>query len=116
MDIIRVILQKGAKLQVADFALAGTEFDGVRIQYDAEPLIESVDTVIMTGNTLKTGTIGKLLDTCKKLSKPVLVYAMTGANIAPWYLNHGASTVTSETFPYYWYAQTPSLMKVYTVS
>jgi len=115
-DIVRVILEKKAELQVADFALAGTEIEGVKIKYDAIPLIEWADIIIMTGNTLKTNTLGDLLDISRKLRKHVLVYAMSGANIAPRYLDYGASVVTSEPFPYYWYAQTPNIMNVYVKS
>jgi len=112
-DIVREILRRGAKLQIADFSLAGTEIEGIKIQYDGTRMIEWADTVIMTGNTLKTNTLGNLLDISQKLSKRILVYAMTGANIAPRYLDYGVSVVTSESFPYYWYAQTASIMNVY---
>jgi hypothetical protein len=113
VDIIQVVLEKGAELKAADFALAGTELEGIEIEYEAMPLIKWADTIIMTGNTLKTNTLGQLLDISRKLKKRVLIYSMSGANIAPHYLNHGAFVITSEPFPYYWYARMPSIMNVY---
>ncbi|HEY0068860.1 MAG TPA: DUF364 domain-containing protein [Chloroflexia bacterium] len=113
-DIAKSVIELGAELQVADIALAGAEISSITIQKDALPLIEWADTVIMTGNALKTNTINDLLAASSKLSRHVLVYSMTGSNIAPRYLKYGASIVTSETFPYYWYANSVSTMCVYT--
>lgn len=113
VDIIDAILKTGATLDVADFALAGMRISNIIVQYDATPLIEKADIIIMTGNTLKTNTLAGLLSKCNNLNKQILVYAMSGANIAPHYRDFGVSVVTVEPFPYYWYAQTPSRMLVY---
>lgn len=112
-DIIKIVKQKGGRIQVADFALAGTTVEQIEIVYDCHPLLDSADIVIITGNALKTNTMSDLLSKCQQLSKRVLVYSMSGANVAPMYLDYGASVVTSETFPYYWYANTISFMSVY---
>jgi hypothetical protein len=113
VDIARHVLGLGAELQVADLAKAGMEVLGLRVHRDATPLVQWADTVIMTGNTLKTDTLASLLDAAVGSAKRILVYAMTGHHIAPRYLDFGVDVVTAEEFPYYWYATSPSRMRVY---
>lgn len=113
VDILRMALDKNAKVRVADLAESGKTICGIDIEYDAVPLLDWADTVIMTGNTLKTNTSEQLFKLAAKNSINVLVYSMTGHNIAPRYLGCGANVVTCETFPYYWYANTPSKMQIY---
>jgi putative heavy-metal chelation protein len=113
VDIARCVLDAGGHLQVADLAEAGLEVFGVKVQHDARPLVSWADTVILTGNTLKTNTLAGLLGEAVAPGKTVLVYAMTGHHIAPRYLDYGVDIVTTEGFPYYWYANTKSSMKVY---
>ncbi len=114
VDIARYAIRLGAELQVADLAKAGMEILGVRVQRDATPLVRWADIVIMTGNTLKTGTLADLLEAAVGRARHILVYAMTGHHIAPRYLDFGVDVVTAEEFPYYWYATVPSRMRVYT--
>lgn len=114
VDLVGSVLEKHAEVRLADFLLAGSDILGCNVHYDASPFIEWADTIIMTGNTLKTNTTEFLLKTISKLGTKLLVYSMTGSNIAPYYLNFGAKIVTAETFPYYWYANLESKMLIYT--
>ncbi len=112
-DIVKEALDKGASIKLADFGMYGAESFGLPIEKDATQFINWADVVIMTGNTLKTRTTDSLLENISKNNKRILVYAMTGSNIAPRYLRYGAHTVTCESFPYYWYANVASCMKIY---
>jgi len=113
VDILRMALDKEAEVRVADLAESGKSICGINIEHNAMPLLDWADVVIITGNTLKTNTSEQLLKAASKNSLNVLVYSMTGHNIAPRYIDYGANVVTCETFPYYWYANTPSKMRVY---
>jgi len=112
-DLISAAKQKGANIRVADFALSNLSIEGLKVEYDANPIMHWADRVIMTGNTLKTDTMTELLDAAQKRNLPLLIYALTGANIAPRYLNYGADIVTCEKFPYYWYSDIESSIWVY---
>jgi hypothetical protein len=102
-DIARVLLERGATPLLADFYLAGQSICGLRVSDDALSAIHFADAVIMTGNTLKTRTIDCLLPDATRRGVRVVIYAMSGAEIAPRYLDFGASAVTVERFPYFWY-------------
>lgn len=112
-DIVREILNLNAQVKLADFLLAGTKIHGIDVMHDAAPLLDWADIVIMTGNVLKTETLEDLIEQINKRNKRLIVYAMTGGHIAPYYLGHGVSVVTVEKFPFYWYANLVSIMEVY---
>ncbi len=112
-NIARIALEKGAEVRIADLAEAGTKVLNLAVEYDAIPLVEWADIAIITGNTLKTNTLDQLLSIAAKHSTKVLIYAMTGHNIAPRYLNYGAEIVVTEIFPYYSYANTTTIMREY---
>lgn len=112
-DIVREILSLNAQVKLADFLLAGTKIHGVDVMSNAEPFLGWADTIIMTGNVLKTETLENLIGQIKRLNKKLIVYAMTGAHLAPYYIGLGAEAVTAEVFPYYWYAHIPSMMEIY---
>lgn len=112
-DIVRAVIDRGGEIRAADLALVGANIHGVPVQKEAAPLVEWADIVIMTGSTLRTNTLYELLQAAKQLPRHVLIYTMSGSNIAPRYLDYGADVVTAETFPYYWYANVVSKMSIY---
>jgi hypothetical protein len=112
-DLIWAAKQKDTVVRVADFALSGSCIEGLNVEYDANPIINWADRIVMTGNTLKTDTITDLLTVIQNRKIPLLIYALTGANFAPRYLDYGADTVTCEKFPYYWYSNLESSIWVY---
>lgn len=112
-DIVREIQKISAQVRLSDFLLSGTQVNGIEVVHDCTPFLDWADTIIMTGNVLKTETLEYLLKRTNNRKKKVVVYALTGGNIAPYYLRHGANVVTVEKFPFYWYANLPSIMEVY---
>jgi hypothetical protein len=59
------------------------------------------DAAVATGMTLSTGTLEGILALSTKHQIPLILYAQTGANIAPWYLALGVSAVVAEPIPFY---------------
>ncbi|MDK2980886.1 MAG: hypothetical protein PWQ55_1233 [Chloroflexota bacterium] len=112
-DIVRKLNEINADVCLADFSLAGEIVEGLYVNYDAFEFIPDSKIIIMTGNTLKTDTLGILLESINRFKKKVLIYAMTASNIAPRYLNYGVNFVTTENFPFYWYANIESSLEYY---
>jgi hypothetical protein len=112
-DIAWVLLKRGATPLLADFYLAGQLVGGLKVGDDARSVIKYADAVIMTGNTLKTRTIDQLLADATSRKTRVVVYAMSGAEVAPRYLDFGASAVTVERFPYFWYPGLGSTISIF---
>lgn len=113
-DIVREILNLNAQVKLADFLLSGTKVHGIEVAYDAIPFLDWADIIIMTGNVLKTETLQDLLKQISNRNKKLIVYALTGGHIAPYYREYGASVVTVEKFPFYWYANLASTIEIYT--
>jgi hypothetical protein len=109
-DIIKAVQDLGASVRVADMGHAGESILGCRIERDGASIISNSEIALVTGNVLKTGT---LTETVSSSNCFTVVFAMTGANIAPRYLQLGATVVASESFPYYWFAGVKSEMRIY---
>lgn len=74
-----------------------TVLDGSGQEY----CIKNSDVVVVTGMALATETMEKILESSRSLNKKVIIYAQTGANIAPSYLLYGANSVVCEYIPFY---------------
>jgi len=109
---------KVLKRKMSNFCYYATDLDknivdkvyhGVRI-FDGKAynkdLIKKSDVMIVTGMTLATGTLSNLLKLANKYNTYVVIFAQTGHNLAPFYLNYGADVVVSESFPYYGFHNT----------
>lgn len=112
-DIVRVALESGAEVRLFDHYLAGETFLGQPVLRDAVDELKMADRVLLTGNAIKTRTMATILRQCVEFRIPTVVYAMSGANLAPHYLAFGARAVTCERFPYYWYSHLESVIDVY---
>lgn len=112
-DIVREIVDRGAEAMVADLYLAGQTVYGQHVMNDASSCIAQADSLIMTGNTLKTRTLDALLSQAKSLRVRTVIFAMSGANLAPRYCYLGADAVTTERFPYFWYPGLGSTINVF---
>jgi hypothetical protein len=112
-DIARELLDRGAEPMLADLYLAGESVCGLEVSGNASSLVARADAVIMTGNTLKTRTIDALLALAASRGTRTVVFAMSGANIAPRYRASGADAVTTERFPYFWYPGLGSTIDIF---
>lgn len=59
------------------------------------------DIIVATGMTLTTETLDDILAYARYSGAKVVIYAQTGANIAPWYRRYGADSIVSEPIPFY---------------
>jgi len=66
-----------------------------------EYCIQNSEVVIVTGMALATGTMENTFNFASNYGTKVVVYAQTGANLAPWYLLYGADVVICEPMPFY---------------
>ncbi len=112
-DLVRAVIELGADVRLSDFRQADSTVLNLLIGKDTINLIKWADAVIVTGNILKTRTANEIFETAMSSSTKLTVFAMTGCNIAPRYLQYGVNLVTTESFPYYWFAGTKSKLKVY---
>ncbi len=84
--------------------IVGKKVDGITIEdgnSKNEEFMKKSDVAIITGMTIATGTLSPLLEMARKYNTSVIVFAETGYNLAPYYLNFGADAVICEEFPYY---------------
>lgn len=64
-------------------------------------LLEKSDIALVTGMTLSTSTLYDILNYAKRYNTDVVIFAETGYNLSPYYINFGANVIISEEFPYY---------------
>ena len=84
--------------------IVGHALDGITIEDGNsrnEEFMRKADVAIITGMTIATGTLSRLLNMARKYATSVIIFAETGYNLAPYYLNFGADAVICEEFPYY---------------
>jgi uncharacterized protein (DUF4213/DUF364 family) len=63
--------------------------------------VSDADAVLVTGMSLAKDTLPSILEAARQNHAAVVVWAATGANLAPLLLlDQGADSVVSETFPY----------------
>ena len=71
--------------------------DGKNLYQD----LDQADIMVMTGMTLVTSTTDAIIQEAKKSGIPIIIYAETGANIAPFLLNYGIASAICEYIPIY---------------
>lgn len=104
--IVHQLIKKGYNIIACDLNpnIIGTKIcNNVTVRnglYEKEYIKES-DLVIVTGMALETETMENVFKYAQKFNAKVIVYAQTGANIAPWYISCGANTVICEHIPFY---------------
>lgn len=68
---------------------------------DLEQEIGITDYIVATGMIFSSGTADQVFELAKKYNKRLILFMQTGSNFGPQLINHGASLVLSEFFPYY---------------
>ncbi len=84
--------------------LVGRMVDGIIIEdgFDHnDDYLEKADVAIITGMTITTQTLSKLIGIAKKYDTEIVIFAETGYNISAHYVDFGVTSVISEEFPYY---------------
>ena len=114
-DLVINLRSSDSEVRIADFHLAGSLLDGVQVETDYQQLLRWCEVAVVTGNILKTDTLANIVTLLASKEKFAILYSMTGHNLYPRIIedlpfNH----ITSESFPFYWYANTTSTLRVYT--
>lgn len=113
--ILDELITMGCSVAVFDLdpAIVGSYIrSGLQVLHgnDVYRHVRHCDLAVVTGMTLSTRTLDKILRHCKKTDTKVLVYAQTAANMAPWYLLYGVDTVVSERIPFYNFEGTSEIL------
>lgn len=105
-DIIKAFIQEGSEVCGTDFdeeVIGKVLFDKAVI-YDGDETFEKIkesDLAIVTGMTIVTGTIDKIINTCIKHNTKLIVFAETGGNLGKYFIKKGVNCFIGETFPFY---------------
>lgn len=112
-DIVNELVARRANVQLHDLILGGGMVAGRAVSSDPVASLVGVDKILLTGNTLKTQTLSFYLQAASEASIPSVVFAMSGGSLAPLYLGYGATAVTVERFPFFWYPGISPGIEVY---
>lgn len=105
-DIIRGFLCEGCLVSGTDFdeEIIGKKlFDKAEI-YNGSRTIEilkSVDLAVVTGMTIVTKTIERIIEICKRNKIKLIVFAETGANMGQYFVEKGVDVYIGEEYPFY---------------
>jgi hypothetical protein len=100
--IVESMKKRGLEVLCTDMDEALLETDnGVRHGSENMQLMQESDAILATGMVLATSTADEIIQTARKLSVPLILFAQTGSNFAEEYLRLGVDTVISENYPWY---------------
>jgi hypothetical protein len=111
--MIYFIKSTGCEIRIADIHSPYKSILGITVEKESSSILDWANKIVVTGSALWTQTIAQILSKASERSIFTVVFAMTGHNIAPHYLDYGANIVVSELFPYYWFAGTTSKLELY---
>ncbi|MBU0458360.1 hypothetical protein KJ652_07345 [Patescibacteria group bacterium] len=100
--IVESMKRRGLEVLCTDMDEALLETDiGVRHGSENLQLMQESDAILATGMVLATSTVDEIIQTARKLSVPLILFAQTGSNFAEEYIRLGVDTVISEKYPWY---------------
>jgi uncharacterized protein (DUF4213/DUF364 family) len=104
-EFVREAQDRGMTALVTDLdpQVIGKSLHGTIVQDAArnDELLRVADVALVTGMTLWTQTLHSLITRALELRKPIVLFAETAANIAPFLIGKGVAAVFSEPFPFY---------------
>lgn len=104
------------QIRATDFAtrVAGSVMDGIEIDWGMETaeMVASVDVAVVTGMTLANGSLEEILRAARQADTKLVIFAETGHNFGPKYLQLGVDAVIAEDFPFYLSSTGPSRFRV----
>lgn len=113
-DVIAECRAPGRVIRLADFHLKGTVLAGVLAEGDFLDVLKWADFLLITGNILKTNTLSSIAELLVEWSKPAHLYAMSGHNLFAVRIRElPFRSVSSERFPFYWYANCQSFIDLF---
>jgi hypothetical protein len=110
--LVDAITERGGSCLPCDFNLRETA-SGLPVSRDMTEVIDAADAVVATGMTLSNGSFDVLLDRCREQSKPLAVYAQTGAAVVRSFLGSGVTALSAEPFPFSQFSSRPTSLYRY---
>jgi len=116
-DLLRKLKGEYPNVMATDFdeVIVGMSMHGVTIEHGSRTaeLVRESDVAIVTGMTLATCTLEKIIEAARSNGAKLLIFAETGANFGEEYCQTlGIDAVVSEPFPFYIFQGT-SRIEVY---
>lgn len=100
--IVESMKKRGLEVLYTDMDEALLKTDGgVRHGSENLQLMQESDAILATGMVLATSMVDEIIQTARKLSVPLILFAQTGSNFAEEYIRLGVDTVISENYPWY---------------
>lgn len=110
--LVAAITSRGGICLPCDFNMQRTA-DGIAVERDMLPVLNSTDLVIATGMTLGNGSFDRILEILRARNVPLVVYAQTGSAIVPRFLGDGVAAVSAEPFPFSQFSADPTPVWLY---
>jgi hypothetical protein len=103
--IIGSLVKRGFEVSASDLwpEAVGQELGGVRVcngESSNALLMKQADLAIITGMTLPNRTLPGLMKLAKKYNTSTMIWAITGKNFGPYYVEHGVDCVISDPSPF----------------
>jgi hypothetical protein len=102
--VIGALVTRGFKVAATDMSedIVGENLGGVTVRRETENarLIEEADLVIITGMTLPTRALPRLIERAKTSNTSTMMWAITGKNFGSYYVEQGVDCVVSDPSPF----------------
>lgn len=105
-DLLRRLKARCHEVTATDYdeVVVGLSLHGVKIEHGFQTIdrVRESDLAVVTGMTLATDSLEKILDAARASGTKVLIFAETGANFGEEYVRTlGVDAVVAEPFPFY---------------
>jgi hypothetical protein len=101
---IAALIARGFEVTATDMAhdVVGRNLGGVTVCHGTENrrLMEAADLAIITGMTLPNRTLPSIMEEAKTNNTSAMMWAVTGRNLGPYYVEHGVDCVISDPLPF----------------
>lgn len=97
--LVAAIRDRGGVCLPCDLNLRRTQW-GEPVSDDMTEVLKQADAVVATGMTLGNGTFDLILQHCRELGVPLVVYAQSGSAVVRAFLGAGVTALSAESFPF----------------
>ncbi|WP_062213984.1 Rossmann-like domain-containing protein [Streptomyces sp. NBRC 109706] len=111
-SLLEALRWRGLDYLPCDLKGGRTEWDEP-VSTDALARLDDCDALLVSGMTLGNGTFDPLLDHARATGKPLVLFAQSGAAVAPRLLGAGVSAVSAEPYPFFWLDGGPGAIHLY---
>jgi Putative heavy-metal chelation len=113
---INELIRRGFEVSATDMdpGVVDHNLGGVKVVKATENdrLIREADLLIVTGMTLVNRTLPSVMEAAKINNTSTMIWAVTGKNLGPYYVEHGVDCVISDPSPFF-YLPGPSSMQIW---